>query len=73
VPRVLRALGILRYGETLARKVDAKILIEANSAEERAIRAASVLAVERISAYLHVPAEAIDNLLGYFCPTPRIC
>lgn len=65
VPRVLRALGILHYGSALALAVDQRSLIAPNSAEERAIRSASVLACERIGEHLGVSAAEIDNLLWH--------
>ena len=48
LPQVLRYLGILRYNQGLAKKVDQKVLIEAGSAEEVEIRANTLWAVEFI-------------------------
>jgi hypothetical protein len=48
LPQVLRHVGILRYAEELAHKVDQKILLEAGSAEEVEIRANTIWAVELI-------------------------
>lgn len=49
IPNVLRALNVLQYDENLAKRIDQGDLIEENSPEERAIRAAAILAVERLS------------------------
>jgi hypothetical protein len=48
LPQVLRHLGILRYGQSLARKVDQKIFLEQGSPEEVEIRANTIWAVELI-------------------------
>lgn len=48
LPQVLRHVGILRYDSLLAERVDAQVLIPAESPEEVEIRAATVWAVERI-------------------------
>jgi len=46
IPQVLRKLGILRYGDDLAERVDEMILIPKNSPEEIEIRANTIWAVE---------------------------
>jgi len=48
LPQVLRHLGILRYAQSLARKVDQKIFLEQGSPEEVEIRANTIWAVELI-------------------------
>lgn len=63
VPRVLRAIGALTYSPALAAKVDAGQLIARDSTEENAIRAATVLACEKIAAQLGATAADVDNLL----------
>lgn len=63
LPRVLRALGILTYQEALAAQVDGSVLIEAGSAEVRAIRAATIVAGEEISQRLGCSAAVLDNFL----------
>lgn len=63
VPRVLRALEILHYSTGLAEKVTHHQLIESGSTEERAIRSATILAVEMISQRSGLPSVIIDNLL----------
>lgn len=63
VPRVLRALGILRYSDGLAAMVDGGDLIPQDSAEERSIRAATIIACEQIATHCQASAADIDNLL----------
>lgn len=63
VPRVLRELGILRYSDSLAVHVDRGILLPNASPEERAIRAATVLACERVAAHCGASAADVDCLL----------
>lgn len=68
LPQVLRHLGILRYDDELAMRIDAKHLIAAGSAEEIEIRAQTVWAVERLRQELErlglcVRAFEIDWLL----------
>ena len=48
VPQLLRMLGVLEYGEGLARAIDGGEEICAGSEEEVEIRAATVVAVERL-------------------------
>ncbi|HUU42070.1 MAG TPA: queuosine salvage family protein [Desulfatiglandales bacterium] len=48
LPQVLRHLGILRYREDLAKKVDQEIYLEAGGPEEVEIRANTIWAVELI-------------------------
>lgn len=68
VPHVLRCDGILRYDESLARRIDAGELIAANSPEEIEIRAAAVHAAELIVQALTqsghpITAMQVDYLL----------
>lgn len=63
VPRVLRALGILSYCDELEGLVDQGALIGSGSAEECAIRAATILACEEIAAYTGATAAQVDCLL----------
>ncbi len=48
IPQVLRALGVMQYGPSLAERVDRMELLEPGSPEEVEIRAAMVWAVEWI-------------------------
>lgn len=63
LPRVMRALGVLRYSPSLAGLVDRKMLICRGSAEERAIRAATILGAQAMAEHLGVSEPAIDNYL----------
>lgn len=60
VPKVLRGLGVLSYGEGLASLVDSGSILEENSPEEIAIRAATVVACERISTTRAIASEQLD-------------
>ncbi|MFH2063344.1 MAG: queuosine salvage family protein [bacterium] len=50
LPQILRKLGVMRYAEPLAEKIDSQVEIVSGSAEEVEIRACTVHAVERIRA-----------------------
>ena len=63
IPNVLRAMGMLSYAPELDEKIDRGELILANSDEERSIRAASVLAVDLISAQQDVAVADVDYWL----------
>lgn len=52
VPQILREYGVLAYSDGLAADVDAKTEIPVNSEQEIEIRAATVVAVERLRAGL---------------------
>jgi hypothetical protein len=68
LPQVLREWGILVYAEPLARRVDARVPIEAGSEEEVEIRACTVWAVEELRRALAergigLPAVQLDWVL----------
>jgi hypothetical protein len=68
VPHVLRVDGVLRYEESLARRIEAGELIPAGSAEEVEIRAAALYAAELLVQALRragqsVSARELDYLL----------
>lgn len=63
VPRVMRALGVIEYGTSLADKVDQHIPIQEGGREEQAIRAATILGCEAIAEYTGGTSADIDNLL----------
>ena len=68
LPQVLRQLGILRYSEALAKKIDHHRPLEAGCSEEVEIRANTVWAVEIIRRTLtkhgeNVNASDIDGML----------
>jgi Potential Queuosine, Q, salvage protein family len=59
VPVVLREMGILTYAPALAERVDGKVELSAGGMEEVEIRAASVVAVERLRRAVHSRALAL--------------
>lgn len=63
LPRMLRAMGVLEYSPELAQKVDSQTLIEKDSIEERAIRAATIVAGEMMAEHFGVTPAAVDNFL----------
>lgn len=63
IPNVLRAMGILEYEPELATRIDRGELIEANGAEERSIRAASLLATDMLSQQQKVDVADVDYWL----------
>ncbi|OGY16567.1 MAG: hypothetical protein A2785_03170 [Candidatus Chisholmbacteria bacterium RIFCSPHIGHO2_01_FULL_49_18] len=66
LPQLLRSLGILRYKNSLAQKVDAMQLIQKDSREEVEIRAATIWVCDRFAEILRMPAATIDNALWTF-------
>jgi hypothetical protein len=48
VPQILRSLDILQYSKGLSERIDSFVVIPWGTDEESAIRAATVIAVERI-------------------------
>ena len=60
IPNVLRAMGVLDYDPGLAARIDAGELIEANGPDERALRAASILAIERLAQAQGVGVADVD-------------
>lgn len=60
VPKVMRHLGQLEFSPELAAKIDAGQLLDADSVEERAIRAATILCGEDTSARSGVPTGQLD-------------
>lgn len=63
VPRTLRAMGLITYSAELAHKIDSYIPLPAGGYEERALRAATILACEALAKALGVTAAEIDNFL----------
>ncbi|MBA44302.1 MAG: hypothetical protein CMF62_09930 [Magnetococcales bacterium] len=63
VPQVLRHLGIITYSDELAQKVDNGELIASGSAEEKAIRAMTILACARLAAESGLTDMEIDSWL----------
>ena len=63
MPRVMRSIKVLRYSTELAASIDRYTLLLRNSAEERAIRAATVLATQAMAQHLGVSEHAMVNVL----------
>ncbi len=67
IPQVLRGLGIITYDEELAHLVDNRMLIPENSPYEVEIRASEIIAIQKISEILNLPAITVNDavwLLG---------
>lgn len=63
IPNILRAMGVLHYSEALAEKIENFQEIPYGSDEEKAIRGASLIAVEEIAKQAGVPVAAVDHYL----------
>lgn len=63
IPNILRALGVLTYAPELAARIDAQQPLDVEGPDERALRAASLKAVERIAHDLDLPVAAVDHWL----------
>lgn len=63
LPKVLEAMGILSYSNKLSNKINNYILLDKHSIEENAIRAATVIACEKISTKYNVSIPTIDRWL----------
>ncbi|MFQ6010414.1 MAG: queuosine salvage family protein [Candidatus Aenigmatarchaeota archaeon] len=63
IPQSLRELGLLKYSEALEYKVDSYQLLPAGSAEEVEIRAATIVACERLANEYGLPILRVDNIL----------
>lgn len=61
--RVMRSIKALRLSAELAAKIDAHALLLRGSAEERAIRAATVLGMQMTARHLGVSEPAVVNVL----------
>lgn len=60
LPKVLRSLGLLQYSSAVAAKVDNQEPLGRNSMDERAIRAATVLACDALVEHFGVDIAAVD-------------
>jgi hypothetical protein len=65
VPQVLRAEGVLVFRPALAETVDRRLELAAGSEEEVEIRAATVVAVDRLAALMGTEPCAVDTLLWW--------
>ncbi|WP_165973863.1 queuosine salvage family protein [Paucimonas lemoignei] len=63
MPRVMRSIKVLRFAPELAAKIDKHTLIMRHSAEERAIRSATVLGAQEMARHLGVSEHAMVNVL----------
>jgi len=63
LPKVLQAMGVLNYNDNITRKINLLILIPEDSPEEKAIRAATILACEKICSIHNIYIPYIDKLL----------
>lgn len=63
IPSVLRALGLIHYAPSLAATVDQGVCVERESTEERAIRGASILAVEALAHHQQAAVIDVDQWL----------
>lgn len=63
IPKVLEGMSVLKYSEELSKKIDNFELIEENSREEKALRAATIISCEAISEKHHISIPALDRLL----------
>lgn len=60
IPNVLRAMGLITYAPDLAAHIDSQQLIEANSVDERAIRAVAILGLEALAQAQGVGVADVD-------------
>lgn len=63
LPQILRSYGVLQYTRPLAKKVDAKELIEKGSREEIEIRASTIWACELMAKEIHTSPPTVDNAI----------
>jgi putative queuosine salvage protein len=62
LPQILRRWGVLRYASAFAEKVDHRVEIPAGSDEEIEIRAATIVAVERMCALLNARGVKLNSV-----------
>jgi hypothetical protein len=63
MPRVMRSIKVLRFAPELAARIDSHTLLLRESAEERAIRAATVLGAQMLARHVGVSEHAMVNVL----------
>lgn len=63
IPKVLEGLGLISYNKSLKDKIDNMILISPGSDEEKAIRAASILACNEVVKKYKVSVPILDKKL----------
>lgn len=72
LPQLLRALGILEYEYKLAQTVDRMEVLKKGSPQEIEIRAATILAVEKLAGVLNISAAETDNLLWHIAARNKV-
>jgi hypothetical protein len=65
LPQLLRFMGVLKYSNELAKKVDSWKLIESGSREEIEIRSATIWAIELVSQRLGISAGLADRAVWW--------
>lgn len=63
IPKVLEGMGVLKYSPELSKKIDNFGIIEENSVEEKALRAATIISCEQISHEHGISIPALDRVL----------
>lgn len=63
IPKVLEGMNILKYSAELAEKINNQELIESGSKEEKALRAATILACDEISVTKEISIPMLDRIL----------
>lgn len=63
IPKVLEGMGVLAYSPELKKKIDSLEIIEQDSEEEKALRAATIIACEQISSQHNIAIPALDRQL----------
>lgn len=63
IPKVLEGLNFLTYSKELSEKIENQELIEPNSKEEKALRAATILACEEIAIKNKISIPVLDRML----------
>lgn len=59
IPKTLRAAGLLIYDDHLSSAVDRHVLLAPGSAEETSIRVATLVAADRLLAFLNAPLQRL--------------
>jgi hypothetical protein len=63
LPKVLEAMGILQYSPEIKKKISIPILFTQNSLEESAIRAATIIACDKICKNQKIESSYLDRFL----------
>ncbi len=65
LPQLLRFMGVLKYSNDLANRIDNYVLIDQNSEEEIEIRSATVWAVQKVAQKLNISAGLADRAIWW--------